>query len=114
MCGGATLQSWAALFNGLAVRALHVRFERGHTSFVTRSGTDHHCPAHASGRTHDPWSLSNMHCQETFSLREPTRSATSQGSASTDISVRAAAPRTAAPSPNSDGSTSQPDHADES
>ena len=28
---------------------------------MTRSGSDHHCPAHASARTHDPWSLSNIH-----------------------------------------------------
>ena len=66
-----------------------------------------------SGRTHDPWSLSNLHCQETLS-REPARSATSHGSASTDMSVSAAAPRTAAPSPNSEARTSQPDQADES
>ena len=29
MCGGATLQSNEALFNAIAVKALHVLFERG-------------------------------------------------------------------------------------
>ena len=53
--------------------------------------------------------MPNSHGQETPSRETPCRPATSHGSASTDRSVNAAAPRTAAPSPNSDTSTSQPD-----